>query len=148
VSGSRRCTQYAYVHCFTGAGTIDASTLCHDGTYPNIEISMSTRKLVALSFIAAIALSSTALAQGGGGSGGGGGAGGGAGGASGGAAGGATGTSGAAGMTSGTNSTSPGTAGAPNAGTMGSGANSNMGQRPNGAAGSDTINNQNRNRSR
>ena len=45
------------VHCFTGAGTIDASTLSHDGTYPNMEISMSTRKLVALSFIAAIALS-------------------------------------------------------------------------------------------
>jgi hypothetical protein len=31
-------------HRFTAAGTIDPTMLSHDGTYPNMEIRMSTRK--------------------------------------------------------------------------------------------------------
>jgi hypothetical protein len=118
-----------------------------DGRYStNMETNMSTRKLFALSLFAAIALSSAALAQGGGGGGGGAG-GGGAGGASGGAAGGASGAGGAAGTTGGAGRTGGATTGAPNSGTTGSGVNSNAaGQRPGGTSNSrDTINNQDRN---
>jgi hypothetical protein len=110
--------------------------------YANMETSMLRRKIFALTLFAAIAVSSAALAQGGGGGGGGAG-GGGAGGASGGAAGGASGAGGAAGTTGGA------TTGAPNTGTTtGSGVNSNAtGQRPGGNTPNsrDNTNNQDRN---
>jgi hypothetical protein len=104
----------------------------------NMEVSMSRARILALSFVAALALSSGALAQGGGAGGGGGG--GGAGGAGSGA-GGASGASGTTGNSGGSRSGPSGAGAAQPSGRTGqSGPSGNSAAQPPGSTGQNSIN--------